>query len=163
MADAATREIWAIDPEQSTFDFRAMDKRIADAIWQRRVTGALFVVFATLALTLAAVGIYGVMSYSVSQRTREIGIRMALGASSIVVLKMVLKEALRLMLIGGTAGIIAALTLTRIMTSMLYGVGATDPGTFFSRAAVAVGGRADRGFHPGSQSREGRPDGSPPV
>ena len=132
LSEAATREIWGIDPEQSTFNFMTMEERIADTIWQRRLSGALFVMFAVIALALAAVGIYGVMSYSVSQRTREIGIRMALGASSRVVLRMVLREALKLMLIGGAVGIGAAFALTRVITSMLYGVSATDPITFLA-------------------------------
>jgi putative ABC transport system permease protein len=132
LSSAAAIEIWSIDGEQSSFNFMMMEERIANSIWQRRLSGTLFLIFAALALTLAAVGIYGVISYSVSQRTREIGIRMALGASSGIVLRMVLKEALKIILVGGGLGIIAAFTLTRIMTSLLYGVSATDPVTFLA-------------------------------
>jgi putative ABC transport system permease protein len=131
VTDAATRVIWAIDAEQATFDFMTMEARVTATVWQRRASGALFVVFAALALVLAAIGIYGVMSYAVRQRTREIGIRMALGASSRDVLRMVIAESMRLVLFGSIAGLVAAFGLSRIVASLLYGVSATDPLTFF--------------------------------
>ena len=95
----------------------------------------LLVVFAGVALTLAAVGIYGVISYGVSQRTRELGVRMALGAGQGEVLAMVLRQGMALALIGTGLGVAAALALSGSMRSLLYGVGATDPATF---AAVCV-------------------------
>ncbi|HXG64362.1 MAG TPA: ABC transporter permease, partial [Blastocatellia bacterium] len=142
LADAATKVIWSVDEEQSTFDIRTMEDRIADTIWQRRVSGTLFTIFAALAVILAAVGIYSVMSYSVSQRTREIGIRMALGAQTADALKMVLGEVLQLTLIGGGIGLAGAFILARFVSSLLYGVSANDPLTFVSvlllLAAVAL-------------------------
>src|SRR4030095_10483728 len=114
--------IWRADPEQSAFDVWTMEQRILQAIWQQRLTGFIFTLFAARALPLASVGIYGVMSYLVNQRTREIGIRMALGAQGLDALRMVLGEAMKLVAIGGAIGLAAALALTRVMASLLYGV-----------------------------------------
>ena len=122
--------IWRVDPEQSAFDVWTMEQRILQAIWQQRLTGFVFTLFAALAMTLASVGIYGVMSYLVNQRTREIGIRMALGAQGLDALRMVLGEAMKLVAIGGAIGLAAALALTRVMVSLLYGVSANDPTAF---------------------------------
>jgi predicted permease len=131
-ADSATGVIWSLDGEQSTFNFVTMEGRVADTIWQRRLTAALFIVFGVLALTLAAVGIYGVVSYSVGQRRREIGVRMALGADSGLILRMILKEAFRLLIIGGAIGSLAAFALTRVMEGLLFGVSSTDLTTFLA-------------------------------
>jgi putative ABC transport system permease protein len=95
-------------------------------------------IFATLALVLAAVGIYGVMSYSVAQRTREIGIRMALGAQRSDVLKMTVGQGLRLVVMGVAIGLGAAFILTRVMASLLFGVSATDPMTFIIISLVLM-------------------------
>jgi putative ABC transport system permease protein len=130
LAEAATRAVWAVDPEQSTFDIMTMDDRIAGVIWQRRLSGALFAVFAALALALASVGIYGVMSYMVSQRTREIGVRMAMGARPRDVLKLVIGQGAKLIAAGLGAGLIVAFIAGRIISSLLYQVNATDPLTY---------------------------------
>jgi putative ABC transport system permease protein len=130
LADGAMRAVWASDPEQSTFDIVTMEERIADTIWQRRFSGALFIVFAALALVLASVGIYGVMSYLVSQRTHEIGVRMAMGAGPRDVLKLVIGQGAKLIAVGLAAGLIVAFIAGRIINSMLYQVSATDPLTY---------------------------------
>ena len=98
----------------------------------------LLAVFAGLALVLAAVGIYGVMSYSVAQQTREIGIRMALGAQRTDVLKMTVMQSLKLVGIGLVIGLVSAFILTRVMAGLLYGISATDPVTFLSIAFVLL-------------------------
>jgi putative ABC transport system permease protein len=130
LAEAAMRAVWAFDPEQSTFDIVTMDERVADTIWQRRLSGVLFAVFAALALVLASVGIYGVMSYTVSQRTREIGVRMAMGARPRDILKLVVGQGAKLIAAGLGAGMIVALIASRIIDSLLYQVSATDPLTY---------------------------------
>jgi ABC-type antimicrobial peptide transport system permease subunit len=122
--------VWAGDPEQSTFDIAAMDTRVADSIWQRRMSGALILTFAGLALVLAAVGIYGVMSHAVGQRTRELGIRFAMGATSRDVLKLVLSDGVKLIGLGIGLGLLGAFIISRIIRGLLYGVSSTDPLTF---------------------------------
>jgi predicted permease len=113
-----------------------MEKTVADSISNKRFTMTLLSVFALLALLLASIGIYGVLSYMVGQRTKEIGIRLALGAQKFDVLRMVLKDGARMTLAGILIGLVGALALTRLMGTMLYGVRPTDPLTFVSVAAV---------------------------
>jgi putative ABC transport system permease protein len=107
-----------------------MEQYLSAAISQNRFNMFLLGIFAAVALILAAVGIYGVMSYSASQRTHEIGIRMALGANKNDVLKLFVGQGMFLSLIGVTIGLGGAFLLTRLMSSLLYGVSATDPMTF---------------------------------
>jgi ABC-type antimicrobial peptide transport system permease subunit len=130
LAQAVTTQVQSLDPDQSTFDVKIMEDRVASTIWQQRVSGTLFGIFAILAIALAGIGVYGVISYSVSQRTREIGIRMALGAESSRVLKMILSEALILFSAGAFIGLLCALALTRVMRGLLYEVSPFDPLTF---------------------------------
>ncbi|HEV2706871.1 MAG TPA: ABC transporter permease [Pyrinomonadaceae bacterium] len=132
VADAIRREVLATDKNQPVFGVRTMDDIIAQSVASRRFAMMLLAVFAGVALVLAAVGIYGVMAYSVTQRTHEIGIRMALGAQARDILRLVVGQGMMLALIGVALGLIAAFGLTRVMTSMLYGVSATDPLTFAS-------------------------------
>jgi putative ABC transport system permease protein len=136
LAETVKRAVWKVDSEQSVFDIQTMEQRVLNTIWQQRLAGVVFALFAGLALALAAVGIYGVMSYAVSQRTREIGVRMALGARAPDVLKMVLGEGLKLTVIGVAIGLIAALAMAQSMKSLLYGVGAIDPLTFAGAPAL---------------------------
>lgn len=134
-ATAVRRVISEMSGEQITYGMQTMDKAISDSLAQQRFVMVLLGAFATLALLLAGVGIYGVIAYVVGQRTQEIGIRMALGAQRNDVLRMMLWEGVRLTLIGVVIGIAASLLLTRLMAKLLYGVSVTDPLTF---AAVAV-------------------------
>jgi predicted permease len=118
------------DPSQPVSDMKAMDVRIAESLGTQRFAADLVAVFAALAIVLAAVGLYGLISYSVARRTHEIGIRMALGAARSDVLRMVLRQGAKLILGGAAVGIVAGLALTHAMQSVLYGVSATDPLAF---------------------------------
>jgi predicted permease len=127
-----------LDPSVALSEMRTMEQAMEESLGQRRLTMLVLVVFGLLAMLLAALGIYGVVSYSVSQRTRELGVRMALGAQASDVRRMVVGQSLRLSLLGLTLGLLAALVLTRVMSSQLYGVSATDPTTFVGLAAVLL-------------------------
>jgi putative ABC transport system permease protein len=113
-----------------------MDRIIARSVADRRFALQLLGVFAAVALLLAAVGIYGVMSYSFSQRTHEVGIRIALGAQRLDILRMALTEAMKMVLIGLASGLAGAAILTRFFRSMLFGVQPADPATFISVSAI---------------------------
>jgi putative ABC transport system permease protein len=130
IARAATAIVGETDPNQSFLDVQTFSTRIANRIWQRRLAGALVGSFAGLAMLLAATGLYGVLSYRVSQQTREIGVRVALGASAGSILTEVLGRGLKLAMIGVVLGIALALALSRSIGRLLYGVSATDPVTF---------------------------------
>jgi putative ABC transport system permease protein len=132
LAESVKQAVQRADPEQSVFDIQTMRQRVLNTVWQQRLSGVVLMLFAGLALTLAAIGIYGVMSYLVTERTREIGIRMALGARSRDVLGMILGDAMKLVIIGTALGIGLSLALTRVMSSVLYEVSAFDPTTFVS-------------------------------
>jgi putative ABC transport system permease protein len=116
-----------------------MQTIVAQSVATQRLAMILLSVFSGIALLLSAIGIYGVISYLAGQRTHEIGVRMALGASSADVLRMVLGEGMRITLVGVGIGIIAALGLTRLITKIIYGVGATDPITFAGVAILLTG------------------------
>ncbi len=120
----------AIDKEQAVYDIATMEQLLSDSISLRRFLMLLLIVFAGLALALAAIGIYGVISYSVTQRTHEIGVRLALGAQTFDVLRLIVGHGMMLALGGITLGLISALAVTRLMASLLYGVSALDPIVF---------------------------------
>ncbi len=124
------RRALAQQNETIAFNPESMERLVSESIAQQRFTMMLFAVFAALALLLASVGIYGVLSYVVGQRTQEIGIRMALGAQKSDVLRAVLRDGARMTLFGIGIGVVAAVSLTRLMQSMLFGVKPTDPVTF---------------------------------
>ncbi len=134
-AGAVRSQVQAIDRDQPVHNIATMEQRISRTVMQRRFNMLLLIIFAGVALALATVGIYGVVSYSVSQQTREIGIRMALGAGRRDVLKLVIGQGLMYTLIGVAIGVAGAFGLTRLITGLLYGVTATDPLTF---ACVSV-------------------------
>ena len=124
------RDIARLDPDQPISDVRTMDARINRSLKDRRFNMVLLAVFASCALTLAAIGIYGIVAYSVTRRTHEIGVRVALGAQRIDILRMVFRQGMTMTLIGTGAGLAAALAGTRVMSSLLFGVSAADPVTF---------------------------------
>ncbi len=139
---AVRREILALDSNVPIFDIRTMEERSADATSRTRFSALLLGIFSTLALVLAAIGIYGVMSYSVSSRTREIGVRMALGAQPGNVLALVMRDGIVVTVAGVALGVALALAATQVLGSQLYGVGTTDTPTFVAvsllLAAVAL-------------------------
>ncbi|HEX8922815.1 MAG TPA: FtsX-like permease family protein, partial [Pyrinomonadaceae bacterium] len=130
LTSSIQKELRSMDQEQALFQVRTLEDVISNSLAQRRFNSLLLVIFGALAGLMAAVGIYGVIAYSVAQRTNEIGIRLALGAQQRDVLKMILGQGIKLTLIGVAVGLVAAFVLTRILSSLLYGVSATDPVTF---------------------------------
>jgi putative ABC transport system permease protein len=131
--------VWAIDKDQPITNIETMERYLAASVSQRRFNLIMLAAFSVIALVLAGVGLYGVMSYSVTQRTHEIGIRLALGAKGTDVLGMVVKQGLKLTAAGVVIGVGGALGLTRVMESMLYGVSATDPATYVMNAMILTG------------------------
>jgi len=125
-----------IDPSLPMYDMKTMTAQVDDSLFVDRMVAALSVAFGALATLLAALGLYGVISYAVARRTREIGIRMALGAERTRVLWLVLREAAVLAGIGIVAGLGAAMLLVRYVQAQLYGLSATDPRTLVAAAAV---------------------------
>jgi putative ABC transport system permease protein len=139
LAAAVRQTIWDIDKDQPVSNIRTMDQIASESTARQRFSMLLFSIFASVALLLAAVGIYGVMSYSVAQRRGEFGIRMALGAQKRDVLKLTIGKGLKLVLLGVVFGLAGAFALTRLMKSLLFGVGATDAPTFAAISLVLVG------------------------
>ncbi|MCI0539073.1 MAG: ABC transporter permease [Verrucomicrobiales bacterium] len=130
LTSAAARLVESIDANQSAFDVVVMDERVRATIWTQQLAGSLFSLFAVLSIALAGVGIYGVMSYAVSQRTREIGVRMALGASSRMVSRQVVGDGMKMVMTGVGAGLLVAFGATRWIASLIYGLSSGDPGIF---------------------------------
>ena len=135
---AVQREVGAVDREQPISNIRTMRQAVAASVAERAFTTALLGVFAALALLLALIGIYGVMSYAVTQRTHEIGIRLALGAQRRDVLRLVIRQGMTLAFVGVAIGLPASLALTQLMKGLLYGVSATDPLTFGAAAVLLL-------------------------
>ena len=133
---AIKNAIWSVDRNQPVFEVRSMDEIVSGIVSAPRLAFLLLGVFASLALALAAIGIYGVTSYLVSQQTHEIGVRMAMGAQPSDISRMVLGHGARLAGIGIIGGTAAALALTRPLSSLLFGVSATDPLTFVGVAIL---------------------------
>ena len=132
---AVRNEVKALDPDQPIAAVKTMNDWVESSVAAPRYRTTLLALFAALAMVLAATGIYGVMSYSVAQRTHEIGVRMALGAGQLDVLKMVVRQGMLLAVIGVILGLAGAFALTRVMSSLLFEVTEKDPITF---GAVAV-------------------------
>jgi ABC-type antimicrobial peptide transport system permease subunit len=138
MTTALRRLVQSRDPDMPLFDVRTMEESLRFGLWESRIYAVLMTVFGALALVIAAIGIYGVMAYSVAQRTQEIGIRMALGAARHDVLRMVVGQALWLTLFGMGIGLAGAYAVTRLMASQLFGVSPSDPPTFVGVAFILV-------------------------
>jgi putative ABC transport system permease protein len=136
VAQSIQRALYAVDSTQPVFDIKTMEERLDDSVAQRRFNMLLLGLFAALALILASIGIYGVISYSVTQRTREIGLRLALGAQRSDVLRLIIAQGLRLTVIGLAAGVAVALAIGKLISSLLYGINAHDPLTFLTTGLV---------------------------
>jgi putative ABC transport system permease protein len=136
LAAATERAIWSLGRTMNVYQVRPIQQLITESYWQTRFTTVLLAGFASLALLLAAAGVYGVVSYSVAQRTREIGIRMTLGATRATVLKMVVQQGLTLTAAGVALGAVGSLALNRLLAGLLYGVTPGDPATI---AGVGLG------------------------
>jgi len=139
LARRVQEQVWAIDKQLPVTSIQLMSDVVASSVSSQRFNLVLLGLFAAVALGLAAIGIYGVMSYTVTQRTHEIGVRMALGASAADVLKMVVRQGMTLAAIGVATGLALAFALTRLMTSLLFGTSATDPLTFVAISLVLTG------------------------
>jgi putative ABC transport system permease protein len=135
LTSAAQHVVWGVNKDVPLANVRTMQDVVANSVQRRRFSMLLLTIFAAVAMLLAAIGLYGVMSYSVAQRTKEIGIRMALGARRPDVLVLVVKQGMALVLLGIAAGIVLSLGMTRLISGMLFGITATDPLTF---AGVAL-------------------------
>ncbi len=139
LARAAAAAVRRVDPEQSVSHVQPASKYLTESVAGRRYVAQLLGLFGALALLLASVGIYGVVSYGVARRVREIGIRTALGARPADVLRLVVGQAMRLAAVGMGIGAVAAFGLTRFLSSLLYGIAPWDPPTFGGVAALLTG------------------------
>jgi len=138
LSAAIARAVQQVDPEQSIFDIQPMEARIADTIWQRRLAGMLSVVFGGLAFALGSIGVYSVVAYAVGQRSREMGIRLALGETPGGLKRMVVAQGLRPALAGLCAGVLAAAVAGWAVRGMLYEVGSFDPITLAGVPALLL-------------------------
>jgi putative ABC transport system permease protein len=138
VASAVRQQVRELDPQLPVYDVKTMNQVLSTAMARPRFMTFLLVLFAAVAMLLATVGIYGVMSYTVAQNTREMGIRLALGAQATDILRLVVGRGLILVLLGVLIGAAGAVGLTRLMTSLLYGVTATDPMTFIGVSITLV-------------------------
>jgi putative ABC transport system permease protein len=139
LGEAVRHVVGSMDANVAVHSVSTMDQIIARSVADRRFALELLGVFAAVALLLAAIGIYGVMSYAFSQRTHEVGIRMALGAQQLDILRMALVEGMRIVVIGLVVGLAGAAVVTRFFQSMLFNVAPSDPITFLTAAAVLAG------------------------
>ena len=136
LANAVRQQTLAVDPNLPVYEVMTMEQRLSDSVSSRRFNLLMLGAFALLALTLAAVGVYGVISYAVTQRAHEVGVRMALGAQTADVLRLFVRQGMSLVAAGASIGLLGALALTRVMQSLLFGVSATDPLTYASVASL---------------------------
>ena len=159
LTSAAQNAVWSVNKDVPLANVRTMQDLIANSVQRRKFSMLLLTVFAAVAMLLAAIGLYGVMSYSVLQRTHEIGIRMALGARRPEVLALVVKQGMALALMGIAAGAMLSLGMTRLISGMLFGITATDPLTFVGVARTARDCGVPRKLPARSSRFEGRSHG----
>jgi putative ABC transport system permease protein len=138
LISAVRQRLHELDPDQPILRIATVDARIADSLKPQRFNTTLMSLFAALGLTLAVIGLYGILAYTVVQRTHEIGIRLALGAQAGNIIAMVMKQGLSLTLLGLTLGLAGAVTLTRLLERLLYGVSTTDAPTFIAIALLLL-------------------------
>lgn len=138
LLSAVRAEVTALDPEIPIFDLETLEEHFGISLFLQRMAATLLSIFGLLALSLAALGLYGVMAYSVSQRTRELGIRMSIGAQRRDVSRLIMGQGLMVSATGLAIGLAAALATTRLTSGWLYGIGATDPTTFALAAFLLV-------------------------
>jgi putative ABC transport system permease protein len=130
MAEVIRQQVWAVDKEQAVANVMPMEELVDDELAPRKMQTSLLGGFAALALLLATLGIYAVLSFTVTQRTQEIGVRAALGAEPADILRMVLSQGMKLFVVGAAIGLAAAFALSQVIVHLLYGVSATDPLSF---------------------------------
>jgi putative ABC transport system permease protein len=157
IAGAVREAVWSVDPEQPVTDVLTMDQILDTEVSQRRVQAMLLAVFAGLAVLLAAIGLYGVLAYSVGQRWPEFGVRMALGASPRMLLGRIVAQGLTLTSLGLAGGVAAALALSRLLAAFLFGVQATDPATYALVAGVLLLTAGLASFLPGRRAMRANP------
>jgi ABC-type antimicrobial peptide transport system permease subunit len=134
--DDVRRALRGLDSEMPMSNVKTMDEWLSSGAAQPRVNATLVAVFAGVALLIAVIGIYGVLSYSVSQRTREIGVRMAIGAREENVLRLILRQGMMVALVGIAIGVVCALVFSRVLESIVFGIQVRDPVTFLGAAGV---------------------------
>jgi putative ABC transport system permease protein len=156
-ANGVRNEVWAVDKDQPVFDTKTIEDLVADSFGRARSLASLLGGFSAVALLLAALGTYGLISYTVSQRTREIGIRMAVGAQSGDVLRLVVREGMNLTFVGLTIGLSAGLATARFLSSFLYGVKPADPASFVGVALLLTATAALACFIPARRAMRVEP------
>jgi putative ABC transport system permease protein len=135
----AQREIHAMDAQVPLENAASVDQLIDQSLWMVRIAAGLLTVFGVLAIALASVGLYGLVAYSVNERRRELGVRMALGADRAAVLRLVLRGGMTLVLIGVSVGLVLSLALSRALASLLLGMAPTDPVSFAAASSLLMG------------------------
>ncbi len=149
--------MWAVDPNEPVVKIETMEDVIADSIWRPRFSAWLFSVLGGLALLLTSAGVYGVVAYTTNLRVREVGIRVALGATPGNIAAIVLRDAMRPLLAGLTAGAVAAVLLSRLLSSLLYEIGNTDPVTYLGAGALLLAIGAAASAYPAWKAAAGDP------
>jgi predicted permease len=138
MLQSVRGEVSSLDPGIPMFDTKTLEEHVGISLFLQRMAATLLSIFGLLALSLAAIGLYGVMAYSVSQRTRELGIRISVGAERRDIFKLILGQGLALSTVGLLGGLVVALAVTRLTANLLYGISATDPVTFVGIALLLL-------------------------